>query len=49
MNVAFVGRGTVVLPQGGLIHWGCCLEMFIILVPPWAINCVKMWMWGWGI
>ena len=28
MNVAFVGRGTVVLPQGGLIHWGCCLEMF---------------------
>ena len=37
----FVGRGIIVLPQGGLIHWGCCLEMFYNLVPPWAINCVK--------
>ena len=37
----FVGRGIIVLPQGRLIHWGCCLEMFYNLVPPWAINCVK--------
>ena len=25
----FVGRGTIVLPQGGLIHWGCCLKCFM--------------------
>ena len=37
----FVGRGIIVLPQGRLIHWGCCLEMFYNLVPPWAINCIK--------
>ena len=36
------------LPQGGLIHWGCCLKCFYDLVPPWAINCVEMWTWGWG-
>ena len=44
----FVGRGIIVLPPGRLIHWGCCLEMFYNLVPPWVINCDKTWMWGWG-
>jgi len=37
-----------VLPQGGLIHWGCCLKCCYDLVPPWAINCVETSMWGWG-
>ena len=44
----FVGRGIIVLPQGGLIHWGCCLKCFMTSFRRGLLIVLKTWMWGWG-